>query len=311
MKAIIYKYLDEKGAIETIKNNSVILRTPIEYNDPFDCVISTTEKEKNQALELLINYQMFKGLFDAFNKVSTSSTKLKFIAMMLKKELDVIAKSTKTHKKYTLQPALLPYRVQVLKYLNKNKKTLSLEFDKAMEEAFIKMRSGVIISCFGSSYDSILMWSHYANKHKGACIEYEINDKDFFPVVYSQNMPKYQLNKTFEVMFGHQFINKEVEDNDDRYYFTFEPLLIKSNVWQYEGEIRCVYSYKKRNPKIYEAQDEKGNAILLLKMPKMKRIFLGCNAENDFIQTVKELAYDVPIVKMKMKENEYGIEPKE
>ena len=33
-----------------------------------------------------------------------------------------------------------------------------------------EMRKTVLASCFGSTYDSLLMWSHYASKHKGFCL---------------------------------------------------------------------------------------------------------------------------------------------
>ena len=56
---IIYKYLDLKGAIKTIKGNSVLLDIPENYNDPFDCDIFATDEEEDKAYELFVNFQMF------------------------------------------------------------------------------------------------------------------------------------------------------------------------------------------------------------------------------------------------------------
>ena len=85
--------------------------------------------------------------------------------------------------------------------------------------------------------------------------------------------------------------------------------MTKSIDWKYEGEIRCVYSAKKRDKKIYETLDDNGNIVILLKMPKIKKVYIGCNAADDFILDIKGLEKDIPIVKMKMKDDEYGVEP--
>ena len=60
---LIYKYLDEKGATETIKDNSVLLRKPVDFNDPFDCLFWSSEEEKERAYKLFINYQLFKTFY--------------------------------------------------------------------------------------------------------------------------------------------------------------------------------------------------------------------------------------------------------
>ncbi len=40
-------------------------------------------------------------------------------------------------------------------------------------------RASIGVICFSSNYDNILMWSHYANNHKGICIEFDLNDSFF------------------------------------------------------------------------------------------------------------------------------------
>ena len=55
------------------------------------------------------------------------------------------------------------------------------------------MRSSMGISCLSESDNSLLMWAHYANNHRGMCVEYdlmEINKKLKFtpvPIIYSKD----------------------------------------------------------------------------------------------------------------------------
>lgn len=35
-----------------------------------------------------------------------------------------------------------------------------------------------VIGCFAQSYSDILMWAHYADSHKGCCIEFEVSHND-------------------------------------------------------------------------------------------------------------------------------------
>jgi hypothetical protein len=39
--------------------------------------------------------------------------------------------------------------------------------------------------CFSESWDHLLMWSHYANKHQGICLGFDVDDKFVARVEYS------------------------------------------------------------------------------------------------------------------------------
>ena len=42
------------------------------------------------------------------------------------------------------------------------------------EESFEETKQVTGISCLSESDSSLLMWAHYANNHKGMCVEYEL-----------------------------------------------------------------------------------------------------------------------------------------
>lgn len=123
----------------------------------------------------------------------------------------------------------------------------------------IMNRSGV--KCFTPNNDTILMWSHYTNSHKGICLGFDVmEDLEFFVypinVVYSEEYPKLV------------FTDKS---------FPSEMLRTKSKVWEYEKEVRVCkpnFGYYNFNPK------------------SLKSITFGCNISEDkqeiIIKTIKQ-----------------------
>lgn len=119
-----------------------------------------------------------------------------------------------------------------------------------------------------------LMWSHYANSHKGFCIGfdadilYEITGGGLGPVSYSDELPKLRL-------FG------------DTFDFHTKQLATKSKIWEYEEEYRVVKS--KASKKV-------------IKYPKemIKKIFLGCKMDlknkHEIIDFVKQNGINCEII---------------
>lgn len=305
MKTTIYKYLDEKGALATIKGKSVLLRTPLEYNDPFDCEFSASKEETKRAFNLFLNYQLFKKLYDFLFVDNKANRQLKNIAKIHKKLIQIAASNIKKTMEYAEQSFLLFYRPRIYKLLNKKKPELLKEFDEAIRKGMVKIKKSILVCCFGSNNESILMWSHYANKHKGACIEYKIDDVDFDIVDYQEQMPEFELYKALSVVFGHEFAEEKIYDID-KYKFILSPLLTKSIDWKYEGEIRCIFSKKKQNPKIYE-KTEKGKKLLLLKMPKIQAVYVGCKATKGFVNKILKQCSEIPVYKMQKAKDKYGV----
>lgn len=78
--------------------------------------------------------------------------------------------------------------------------------------------------------DDFLMWSHYADSHKGCCIELKVTgrynkDWDIIPIRYDENLPKV-VNEDI-----HKQINYIVS--------------VKTPIWKDEHEVRAVRQYSK------------------------------------------------------------------
>lgn len=95
------------------------------------------------------------------------------------------------------------------------------------------------VGCLTESPCNRLMWSHYADNHRGLCIEYDFSAFDpftarvtFAPVIYSPNRPQ----------VPEKLLNDVATDQLDRqdYRFLASTLFTKDSVWQYESEWRIV-----------------------------------------------------------------------
>lgn len=89
------------------------------------------------------------------------------------------------------------------------------------------------IACLSEDNDSILMWSHYANNHKGVCIEYDFQELiekfkcDLFPIIYVKRRKKYT---------PYDLINSSL---------TFQKsVFLKADVWSYEKEWRILKCFQ-------------------------------------------------------------------
>ena len=94
----------------------------------------------------------------------------------------------------------------------------------AAYDSMVTAQVGVL--CLSEVHDDILMWSHYADCHRGICLIYETNYEFFanaFPVRYQQERPR--INPT----------SQSTEQMLDNAIFT------KSWAWAYEKEWRILH----------------------------------------------------------------------
>jgi len=61
--------------------------------------------------------------------------------------------------------------------------------DGALDALLATMR----VCCFSKSHDNLLLWAHYADSHRGLCLEYEVTEEQskgqFMEVRYTDDLP--------------------------------------------------------------------------------------------------------------------------
>ncbi|SHG25880.1 Protein of unknown function [Flavobacterium micromati] len=169
--------------------------------------------------------------------------------------------------------------------VGKSKKEKTLEIS-------IKDRFPTIgICCFSRKHDSILMWSHYANNHKGFCIEFYTNK--------SQN----GLNP-LDVNYTDSFVKANFYKEKQR--ALFHMVFTKAKQWAYEEELRIINTH---------FTDFESRKISFLK-EDIKSIYLGVNCEpkvREEILSIVKKVYDnkVKVLEGSLSYNSFEIEWKE
>jgi len=143
------------------------------------------------------------------------------------------------------------------------------------------LKNEIRVSCFAGKkpIHDMPMWAHYANSHKGFCIEYTIkNSSLFLQIQYSSEripiatIPAYIYSSISKAMSE----GKQELDLKAQAYIIYLTLsaMVKSDHWVYENEYRLIYPTQ--NP------DKNGELIPLEDLGlKMKHIYIGksCNEE--------------------------------
>lgn len=185
-------------------------------------------------------------------------------------------------------------------------------FEKISKETLQKSRDLIAsqfkITCLSETPVSSLMWSHYANKHIGFCLEYDFTQtypfiyRKFpdltetqlmlFPVRYSEERPllsKYLFDsKTkFKIMKDGKIPPKLIEN-------IVQGLLCKSSDWEYEKEWRIIKIESK---------------TAFARLPKPTKILLGANIESFAKIKLIEIAAtkNIPVYQMSLTPDKYKL----
>lgn len=127
-----------------------------------------------------------------------------------------------------------------------------IPFRTSIDDFYKKV--GILSLCRENS--NLVMWSHYADNHKGYCIEYDITSNNFDELNFE--------NKDEVFLFNIEYENSPIDYLSLPSNFQFY-LRRKSKLWEYEKELRFISSRQG----LHNIPD---NSI--------KSIFLGANANN-------------------------------
>ena len=150
--------------------------------------------------------------------------------------------------------------------------------DQKMAELFDNM---LLVGSLCTDHTNPLMWAHYADSHKGFCVEYDysnIGPESLLPlpVVYAKHIVKMPWKYC---MFPEGTKKPEFSSR------LIQAVLTKHDVWKYENEWRILLP-----PNVEQNH----------KMPKISCVYLGafCSKENE--QTIIEIAQGKFAVKRMM-----------
>jgi Protein of unknown function (DUF2971) len=151
--------------------------------------------------------------------------------------------------------------------------------------------STIGVSCFSQNEDNFLMWSHYADKHKGICLKFEMHkDPNFFTIPvkvdYPEKYPQFDYFSLRKTEYGLvQFL-----------------VGTKSADWSSENEIRIV------KPK---SQFEINRGKITFNKDSLVEVIFGykCNLEdaNEIKGEMLGVGYTCKFFKATLKKSDFGL----
>lgn len=290
---VVYKYIPSTYASSVLEEGAMRIASRTGYNDPFE-----------------MQYQWDKSL--------TAATVLPHIDRQL------IAKFTG-----------LPE--------NADDQQISKEIDRLISEAnttrfyqncsnpgwdelYRLMEEHTRICSFMNRNNSLTMWSHYANEHRGICVGFkrqeltspicdpysQRNCVKWKNVKYESSIPRFHPIRVFMKNYKNPKPLNVGDLSETTMEKFFDTLITKGEMWTSEGEIRMILSaphhpirkhsvwsqlykkkgennYSKRTPDSQKSEYTDTMDVLNFSPEVVESIYFGCKANSQFIEEIQSL----------------------
>jgi hypothetical protein len=255
---ILCRYFDEYG-INLLRRLKLKVNIPSSFNDPFENSAYIEGKEiKYEDIEQYLRspatldrwYQKYRNKFGGRNR----------------REFEQNVQSKNWNEVY-----------------NKIKTTLPEGLKETLENFSDEFNRICRVLCFSDlstikPHEEILMWSHYANKHTGLRVSFDINKFNFKSkgpdkILYQDNRIGLPINKIASL---HPDIFEEFS----------RALVVKSNAWAYECEYRWFIHIKEC---LSEKIGEKKLDFVAITPESIQRVDIGVRSSPQFKQEVINL----------------------
>lgn len=182
--------------------------------------------------------------------------------------------------------------------------TLKPLYDKISETPKFFGES-LIMLCLSKSNNNSLMWSHYADSHKGFVIGFDSESSFFEPnngkSIHGLREVKYSKIREDVIIKN---LDEDIIKNFENFFFT------KSIDWKYEEELRIFAhpDYASERIKV------NGSEICLFKFPNdcVKEVILGCRMLNGVKSKITELVKkeypEANVLKAKLSSNSFNFD---
>lgn len=274
----LYKYRGINGnSLDNLQNDTAWFSGAADFNDPYDSALSIDiemvhyKKIKDNVLEEFCN--KFKVNFDEVSRMLESFS--------LNESVTVLLNSLGANNS---QAENLWGKVEKIK-----EETSDL-FEDFAGNIILEYQQRIFATCFSEDDLSMLMWSHYADDHKGMVLEYDFNGMNMgdealwglHPVDYVKDL------------MNHSEIAEKLKYNP---LSSIHAAISKSTEWSYEKEWRMIlYRDKGIKPFNYE-------------IIKPKYVILGARVSEENKSKVLEIAEqkNIPVKQIRLDRSKYGL----
>jgi hypothetical protein len=259
---LLYKYL-HPDRVSILKERQIRFTQPGDFNDLFEFRPGIQSAMHNKEMHNYVAAN-FEPLLD--DELAKNGALLEFMPIQAWKQLFLAQKSRLPELIEMLQPAMLN---RVSAFINK----------------FLNESVGVL--CLSEVRDSLLMWAHYADNHRGLAIGFDSNHHFFA----RQRNATDEFGFLRKVDYRRKRPSAVLSDTSSTVWFG-----TKSEQWAYEKEWRIVRVLADANQRI----DSQPFPICLFEFPSdaLKEIILGVKAAPSLVEKVISYAKSFPNVKL-------------
>jgi hypothetical protein len=246
----VFRYFDCLGAHETLRQRKLRLADPRNFNDPFEITPRMNPVTRDEVAELLSEERFVRKYYAEVGKVSghdESQSKAEYLKLLPARIEKIVTNGPETAQSL---------RLQLLEHFS----------------------NGFRLLCCSHTHESILMWSHYAEKHGGLVLEFETNelssnlnvDSGTNDVIYRTSPPTLPNMPWTE----EQWIKCMTQI-----------IRTKAIHWSYEEEVRIWFPLPlgMRTKATFEMQ---------IQPAAIKTAILGCKAEPKFADAIRQILAD-------------------
>ena len=235
---------------EALENNTVFLQQPSLFDDPYDCTVLVDEQEF--ARHRITHYAQLCGLTVSpewdYSKIAYEFSCFLYEGIKAGKQmLELFPICPNSKDMVELQNEVFALSLQADLYqLPPTSNIWEQMFYNAIHREYVDVHSNLIqkfrVSCFTETPYSILMWSHYANNHKGFCIEYEVPTyTEPYVHLYHNLMPVIYGNQRVPILEQCTRVLQSPRVTPDILWDIYKyGLLMKSDEWRYQNEWRLI-----------------------------------------------------------------------
>lgn len=273
----IYRFMDMNGIIQSLESSTLRYSSSIKFNDPLDCsfhtfdYIDTVRKSFNR-IKPKLKKEIVTGIYNYLKKISGEDSVLD--ELIVKVDSDSLTENDLSKMITDDQAESIFKRILI------------------SDPTIFYNPNNTKFCCFSKDYyspQSALMWSHYADKHRGACLEFNFyklakETKECFPNTnfLMRNQFLKEINPS-TIPFEVRYVRKIPKLKFTNSRKDFRWLITKSKVWSYEKEVRCV---------LVDTKGDQNSEDVTFPFKYLTKIVFGKLSSHEDIEKVKTIVQD-------------------
>jgi len=276
-RSSFYKYTSASTAARILQSSSVIYRSPLQFNDPFDIQSGLHFDFDIDVLpEIILNRIEDLAARDDRPDVSVADSFGELVMRLWE------MKRTRPFPRENFRELARPLLVFL--------KEQAVLFQKQYQDVWWnKFLPRLRVFCVSETHDNLLMWSHYSQDHTGVVFEFRVLPEEdnplcvAKPVEYCSSPPAFFSRREWlDEFFGVR--------NIDLTALYFRYAYVKSDVWAYEREWRVWDLLPSLEDSLHSYYDLRANEIAA--------VYLGCRIDPQMKATIVGLLEGRPDVRV-------------